>query len=311
MFASAALCANCHDIATAEQRISIHPDCLTCHTSSKTAVIDTINAGKAGTQVNCESCHSGGAGSAITHGTTPATAAPVHDMFASAALCANCHDIATAEQRISIHPDCLTCHTSSKTAVIDTINAGKAGTQIDCQNCHSGPPMLFHHQTLAAQTGWCINCHVPPASASDVPPQAACRQCHIDENGFVYRPGNPPIHDYNTQGAIKHFGACFACHAPVPYHARPTVRPEWWDTAPGKGSFNLFYGDYHRPGTRYYRRDRRPSPVPGYSTMWDLGKNFLRYDRGKEWQTPAINYSMVTIIHNGQVYTVPAFDEAN
>ncbi|MBF0245181.1 MAG: cytochrome c3 family protein, partial [Planctomycetes bacterium] len=132
------ICASCHAIGSATAIDTLHKACATCHTSAKSVVVAAIAAGRAGTVVFCTTCHSGAGGSADTHGTTNATAATSHDKFDASTACASCHVIGTAEQRLTLHSVCTTCHSSTKTLVVAAITAGRAGTAVQCTTCHSG-----------------------------------------------------------------------------------------------------------------------------------------------------------------------------
>ncbi len=257
-FLADSTCASCHDIGTAAKRISLHPACTTCHTSTLTSVINTITTGKAGTDINCQNCHDGTNNGAPIHGLTPATAAAVHGNFSATPLCATCHNVNTAEQRISLHPACITCHTSTDQTVIDTISSGINGTQVQCINCHTANPATFHHASAKAVAGKCSTCHIDPrpswkntippgdnGGSSPFPTQMACKICHVRFSGstiYIDKLSYATANDYSnpptrtvqhtltgiTAASIDNFGICFSCHngttakSVAPLHAMPS-----------------------------------------------------------------------------------------
>ena len=131
-------CAACHAAGTAAEIDTLHQVCATCHSSVKTEVVSAIAAGKGvnGTDVSCVTCHSGGSDGAFTHGTTNASVAEVHDMFAASPVCSSCHVIGTAEERLDVHPNCATCHSSTDPVVSGAIASGRDGITVSCETCH-------------------------------------------------------------------------------------------------------------------------------------------------------------------------------
>lgn len=138
---STSTCAACHTVGTEAEIDALHQGCASCHSSTKTGVVSAITAGKGddGTDVTCEACHSGMSGSALIHGSTPATVAEVHDKFVVSTVsqaCSSCHLIDTAVERLAQHPSCVTCHSSSDLKVTGAISAGLNGTAVSCDTCH-------------------------------------------------------------------------------------------------------------------------------------------------------------------------------
>jgi len=136
----------------------------------------------------------------------------------------------------------------------------------------------------------------------------ACRQCHIDASGFVKRTRTTsPSHSWNDQGAIQDFGACFACHAPTPYHGKPTQTPYCWDlssqylanAAPGKGSFNIFARELQHP--------------EGYweNTQYEnLADQYCAPQSQSDWYNPKISFnwfSITSTTSSAYPTTVPYF----
>ncbi|MEW6221226.1 MAG: hypothetical protein AB1634_17060, partial [Thermodesulfobacteriota bacterium] len=172
-----ASCAGCHATAGVERLAQHRNDCAVCHSSTNTVVQAAIAAG-ATTAQNCAACHK--TGGAVLHGTDNASAAAAHDSFAASGNCSTCHAQATAEARLALHQACVQCHTSSRQPVIDTIAAGILGTQVSCDNCHSGHPN-------------------PAADHNNLGTVAACSSCHASP-------------DF-TAIAAQHLGQCGVCHA--------------------------------------------------------------------------------------------------
>ncbi len=292
-------CKTCHAPNVVTEHVAKRGrDCAICH--SNPAYDSIIAAGRAGTKVLCSACH----------GNPDHTAA--HDMAGvPATKCTTCHSPNMVTEHVTNRGlTCATCHSSTVTAVKNAITSGMAGTAVTCLTCHGTPQ---HHDNDTARTGKCTVCHKVPASAADVPVQAACRQCHISTNGFVMKKDfvtENPSHRNNTAGAIQDFGACFACHAPVPYHAKPSVAPQWWETsfakAPGRGTFNLFRAEFRRQ-EGHYESSRMTPPDRRYSNMEDYGEKVIKPVKDSPWRTPTISFQMVTVQSNGKNYSVPAF----
>lgn len=272
-------CSGCHATAAATAVDTLHGDCLTCHASSLATVVSAIAAGRAGADVNCDSCHTGASDGAMVHPTTVLAAAALHDNLAASFPCVNCHAGGTAAERLGLHPTCTTCHASSLAAVAAAIDAGKGGTPATCVDCHGHHP---HHASPHAAAGDCTWCHPDPrpewaeatpgdnGGTSPRPTQLACSECHVRiEGSTVYidkltytNDGNPPARtvrhtiDGVTAGYIHNYGMCFHCHngtaAPAVkvWHAKPEAaagpRFDLMANAPGKGKFNIFWDSFHR-----------------------------------------------------------------
>lgn len=228
--------------------------------------------------------------------TTGSHAAQHDNVGVPSSDCINCH----ADDIVVEHVDtrgftCATCHDSIASNVVSAINTGISGTFVSCYDCHE---INNHHIIAEAQTGNCTFCHVDqrPGIDPNAPTgQLACRQCHINSSGYVQTSALAPSHSFNTSGNIQDFGACFACHAPVPYHAKPISRPSDCTVsttiAPGKGSFNLFYSEYGG-GSRSNRRNRSCQ------------------SQEANYNGPNISFSMVSIVdymHSNSPYSVPTF----
>lgn len=244
-------------------------NCMTCHNGTYDAVINSTG------EVNCASCHGAGAGDhSAVHAAT--------DVPSSG--CASCHSPDVYVEHITKRSlGCAICHSGNYTAVIN-----KPGVVV-CSDCHLGSAE-GHHAGTDALTGNCTVCHKVPDWAMDAPKQAACRQCH-------------GANKHGKGGPIQDFGACFACHSPKPYHAKPITWPGWYQenaTASGRGTFNIFFNEF----TPRWKGD-------GEDTMEDrsgYGEDGTpsRY-RDSQWRNASASFSWATISHNGYTYNVPTF----
>lgn len=279
-------CAACHTAA---------PNCGECHAAGHPPVPAPYN--------DCDSCH-----------TTLPPGQPTHDLHRQAANqdCALCHNAApncgqchaAGHQPVPApYNECDKCHLTLQPGQV-THNAHRTAANDNCARCHTAQPDCSschgntHHTTTQAQSGNCTYCHAdrrlgfdPNAPAG----QLACRQCHVGSNGFVKTGTGAPSHAFNTTGAIKDYGACFACHQPNPYHGKPTTRPRdcyaTTATAPGKGSFNLFSSQFGGGGEHNERNENCEN-------------------REDTYRNPAVQFNWATITnHLGDKlqYRVPTF----
>lgn len=312
-------CEHCHTIGVANGiqvlQIGACPDCHRAagqpllsdrHHGTQPAVMgqcSTCHVGVELTGGDCAGCHLAPGGFKPTHHTS--TWAQSGDcthchkgISINMSACSSCHagpirDIHHGAPLQQHNGDCGFCHTG-------------VSTPASCSNCHNAVP---HHTSVPALTGDCAHCHVPPASASDVPKQAACRQCHV---------GKQHINGPKVSNIIQNYGACFYCHAPTPFHGKPgsasgtttggdstkssgseggsgsgsgsgvcSGRMGNWPT--GRGTFNLFQSSLGGSG----KDNKGPC---------DNKDNEGKYDR------PTISYNMKTISHAGSSYQVPSFD---
>ena len=218
-------CTICHLSGSAEQRLALHPACTTCHGSALAAVSGAIHSGRTGTQVSCETCHTGTTVGAFVHGSSNRSAAEVHEQFTASATCAICHLTGTAEQRLALHPACTTCHGSSLAAVSGAIQSGRTGTAVSCETCHiattsgafvhgtsNSSAAAVHEQFLASVT--CANCHLADSAEQRLALHPACTTCHGSTKGSVVstieagRAGSAlsceNCHDGSSNGALSH-----------------------------------------------------------------------------------------------------------
>lgn len=191
MFSPTATCSACHVSGTAEQRLALHPSCTTCHASSKSAVTGAISSGRAGSAVQCTTCHLGGAVQAIHHAvvdfattncqpchaspwpswSSGATAHQTHTVNGAPNLrgiflaCGSCHDTGNFPYFLSgddANADglyvlaetdvCNPCH--SPGGSYDGVNNASFGARVNWANgVYSGG------QLVAGKEKWCASCH--------------------------------------------------------------------------------------------------------------------------------------------------------
>ncbi len=129
MLSTSVNCSTCHATVDFNAVLGTHrSDCTLCHTSTRQGVIDAIDAGRAGTPVNCENCH------------TAHDGPTAHNNLSTTVNCSTCHTTGDFNAILTTHQaDCTVCHSSTRQAVIDTINTGKgaSGTPVNCENCHT------------------------------------------------------------------------------------------------------------------------------------------------------------------------------
>jgi hypothetical protein len=248
-------------------------DCSVCHENS--AYDSLIAQGKAETKfVTCEDCHGPDAGD---H-------AAAHDSVGVPEdKCTDCHYANVVEEHVYDRGfSCSVCHENS--SYNDEINDGKNDIFITCYDCHG---QNSHHDTSEAQSGNCTYCHGDPRLTYDMNTptgQLACRECHGS-----YQHGNG--------GPIQDYGACFACHQPTPYHAKPSYQPDdcraRYSQAPGKGEFNIFADEFERDRRSGSRSDR------------DCRDRNYRIPRSLNWMT------IVDLLGTDQEYIIPTFEQGD
>lgn len=300
--------------------------CATCHngetlTLDSQGVIDAVQLSTGSfdpeTSIYCSTCH--GEMLFDEHSN-------VHDQVffqrnpsSNSLVCTECHwgkggidpnqaGMGTIHWELTSTVGCsFICHDRSD-YVFDVINMGRhpSNQPVYCSDCHLENK---HHLNAEAVNGNCTACHTDPRLMVDATApvgQLACRQCHVDSSGFVQTGAGKPSHAFNTNGSIQDFGACFACHQPMPYHAKPTAWPGWYEEnqpAPGRTTFNLFHDEF-KPNCA---PDCESHP-PGRSG-YDEGRSPERYN-DRNWSSPTISYSMITFFDyfdTNQQWTVPIF----
>jgi hypothetical protein len=278
-------------------------DCSLCHEDPLfTTPGGIIDRGIAGEPIYCTECH-----------ITADHSASHNDTNVPEPVCENCHDPNVFVEHVTVrNRDCDICHNATYQAVIDD-GASKTSPPdppVTCTNCHGPTPN--HHDNDTARTGMCATCHIDPRPLENDPQQLACRECHVDNNGFIMTSAPAPSHAWNTDpldNSIKDFGACFACHAPIPFHAKPAQPPLCWDTnpqspsyipglTPGRGTFNLFYEELRTP-ERFYR------DTPDEERARDYCRSYRN-----DFDQPEIVFYWFPIVYQGEMMDVPAFDQA-
>ncbi|MDT8442719.1 MAG: discoidin domain-containing protein [Desulfuromonadales bacterium] len=299
-------CATCHEGAAIADN-----DCSVCHLADgKPPIADTHHATPTAQTGLCSACHVGaepvGIACANCHGDQGADAEPIGhhlrpeyqndncqfchtDITLNGSNCESCHtsggvtiqETHHATPLNSVGGDCSVCHQSVSSPDV-------------CANCHASSP---HHTTLAADYGLCEQCHTWSADKNENPQQGSCRQCH-----------GQYMHGKNSAAPIHDYRSCFSCHGnggnmdavfptavnvPV-FHAKPSRGVGLTNPAPGKGTFNLFYGSN---GGKSRNEDRF-----GEREDWE------RLGEGRDYRDPGISYTLVQISEGGQTYQVPAFD---
>lgn len=285
-------CATCHKTVDGS---SLQKDCSSCHVGAgKPAIVTQHHSTDAYLMGNCAGCHVNTApanipcagchpkGTTITndrHHTqtvlvnNAAQPKPCRDCHSTIALngatCATCHTLPMAEFHHDNGPDgpltkvggnCAICHS--------TINDPGV-----CANCHVSTP---HHTTTWSQAGDCAHCHLVPASATDRPVQAACRECH---GSTMHAKGGP----------IQNYGACAACHSTTPFHA--------YNSGDTGSTWNYSRDDRDRGGSG-----------PGYGKFnMFVSQNSRRGEEGREAPRNHLSFSTKQISHEGKNYTVPYF----
>ncbi|MRR31371.1 cytochrome C, partial [bacterium] len=126
-------CVTCHAQGVVYEHLNRTSTCATCHQSTNQAVIQAIAAGRAGTTVNCVSCHG-----ALNH-------IQQHNMVSTPVDCSSCHNQGVVYEHTNRTSTCATCHSSTNLTVQQTITLGKNNTPVSCANCHGTPNHLAQH----------------------------------------------------------------------------------------------------------------------------------------------------------------------
>jgi hypothetical protein len=279
---STGTCTTCH--ATTDGS-TLKKDCSYCHVGAGKPSIDTqhhatnlylmgqcadCHVNTAATNISCAGCHTS---TVNKHHTKTVTVnntlqpKPCKDCHTTIALngstCATCHTLPMAEFHHDSGPDgpltavggnCAVCHQS-------------VSSPSSCSTCHT---TTSHHTTTWSQVGDCAHCHLVPASATDRPVQAACRECH---GSTMHAKGGP----------IQNYGACAACHSTTPFHGDLGI-PDGSEsraptgTGPGRGKFNMF-----------------------------MARNSAQGEADQWKPRTQLAFSTKQISHDGRTYTVPYF----
>lgn len=191
MVSTTAECAQCHTRGTVNEHLSRTSTCSTCHSSSNTTVQQTIATGKAGTAVYCVNCHAG-----VNH-------IIQHNMVATPADCKTCHSKNVVNEHIDRSSTCGTCHNSTNQTVLNTIIAGRAGTQVSCSNCHGMVNHITQHDK-AQNAAACAQCHTRSVLDEHLTRTSNCATCHSSSR--------IEVRDAITAGRAGTLVTCVTCH---------------------------------------------------------------------------------------------------
>ncbi|WP_373694360.1 cytochrome c3 family protein, partial [Geobacter sp.] len=165
-------CVTCHAQGVVYEHLNRTSTCATCHQSTKPAVIQAIAAGRAGTTVNCVSCHG-----ALNH-------VQQHDMVSTPVDCSSCHNQGPVYEHTNRTSTCATCHSSTNPTVQQTITTGKAGTPVSCANCHGQVNHVLDHNKALANAD-CAQCHNLGVVNEHLSRTSTCATCHNSTNQTV------------------------------------------------------------------------------------------------------------------------------
>lgn len=184
-------CAECHTLGVVKEHTTRTSNCATCHSSTNPAVQQTIALGQAGTTVNCANCH--GSADHLAQ----------HDKVTAAADCANCHNLGVVKEHTSRTSTCATCHSSAKPEVQNTIALGKAGTAVNCKNCHLTFDHVAQHDHAKVAVD-CGQCHTLGVLSEHLTRTSTCATCHSS--------AKPEVQNAITLGKAGTDVTCKNCH---------------------------------------------------------------------------------------------------
>ena len=191
MASTTAECAQCHTRGTVNEHLSRSSTCATCHSSSNVTVQQTIAAGKAGTPVFCINCHA-----SVNH-------IAQHDKVITPTDCNTCHAKNVVNEHIDRSSTCGTCHNSTNQTVLNTIIAGRAGTQVSCSNCHGAVNHIAQHDK-AQNISACAQCHTKSVLDEHLTRTSTCATCHSSSR--------IEVRDAITAGRAGTVVTCVTCH---------------------------------------------------------------------------------------------------
>ncbi|QSV44250.1 PKD domain-containing protein [Geobacter benzoatilyticus] len=195
---ASAECAQCHTKSVLDEHLTRTSTCATCHSSSRVEVQDAIAAGRAGTIVNCVTCH-GQYNHPTAH--TGKVSAPYAD-------CNSCHITNLTELHAQRGFQCAACHASGNAAVTAAVQKGLGGQPVVCADCHNSIGNFGNHAVqhdmvvLNSSTGfiakheegmvYCFACHSKAGYQQPINDGMAgipqtCGSCHSN-NG-----NKPPV----------------------------------------------------------------------------------------------------------------------
>lgn len=176
-------CADCHSANVVTEHVTNRSlTCATCHSSSDSAVIAAIAAN----DTSCAACHG-----TVDH----------MDLHASAVdpACSDCHASNVVTEHVTNRAlTCVTCHSSTDSAVIAAI----AANDTSCSACHVGTGHVEQHASTVSPP--CSDCHVDNVITEHVTNRAmTCGTCHSSTDPAV------------TAAIAANDTSCAACHGTV------------------------------------------------------------------------------------------------
>ncbi|GLI38623.1 PKD domain-containing protein [Geobacter hydrogenophilus] len=199
---TAAECAQCHTKTVLDEHLTRTSTCATCHSSSRIEVQNAITAGRAGTVVNCVTCH-GQYNHPTAH--TGKVSAPYAD-------CNTCHITSLTDLHAQRGFQCAACHASTNTAITAAVQKGLAGQPVVCADCHNAIGGFGNHAgqhdkiSLIDQTGFI---------AAHEEKMVYCTACHTSTNATVVKVIN------DGMAGIQQ--SCNACHTVTGNNLPPTA----------------------------------------------------------------------------------------
>lgn len=190
---ASAECAQCHTKSVLDEHLTRTSTCATCHSSSRVEVQDAITAGRAGTIVNCVTCH-GQYNHPTAH--TGKVNAPYAD-------CNSCHITNLTELHAQRGFQCAACHASGNAAVTAAVQKGLGGQPVVCADCHNSIGNFGNHAVqhdmvvLNSSTGfiakheegmvYCFACHSKAGYQQPINDGMAgipqtCGSCHVNNS---------------------------------------------------------------------------------------------------------------------------------
>ena len=204
-------------------------DCRTCHTGDPTtgsvspqhhALIQSkgLSCYTGGTTTGCHNLVSDGSGGftievvrdcIVCHGQVDHLTQ--HNMLSAATDCAGCHTQTPVAEHLNRTSTCFTCHNSTKPEVQQTIAAGKAGTPVNCLNCHGAVNHIAQHDK-AVPAPDCVQCHAQGVVYEHLNRTSTCATCHQSTR--------PEVQKAIADGRAGITVDCVTCHGAVNHIAQ-------------------------------------------------------------------------------------------
>lgn len=140
--------------------------------------------------------------------------------------CAQCHNRGVVDEHTSRASTCYTCHTSGNVTVQQTIMTGKAGTTVNCTNCHATAYHIAQHD-MVSTTAECAQCHTRGVMSEHLSRTSTCATCHSSTNVAVQQAiatgkAGTMVYCVNCHVSVNHIAQhdkvttpadCKTCHA--------------------------------------------------------------------------------------------------